>query len=143
MVEVSLRRLFADPKSGALVAMESSRRAFDRALAGFIELRDQQCRTPWCDAPVRHRDHVVKAGHGGPTSAANGQGLCEACNYAKEAIGWQARPRPGPRHTVETVTPTGHTYVSMAPRLPGPRPRVPAEDLSPGERHLAQLLRAA
>ena len=99
--------------------MESSRRAFDGALADLIELRDQQCRTPWCDAPVRHKDHVVKAGHGGPTSAANGQGLCEACNYAKEAMGWQARPRPGPRHAVEVVTPTGHSYTSVAPPLTG------------------------
>ena len=143
MVEVSLRRLFADPKSGALVAMESSRRAFDRALAGFIELRDQQCRTPWCDAPVRHRDHVVKAGHGGPTSAANGQGLCEACNYAKEAIGWQAWPRPGPRHTVEMLTPTGHSYASVAPPMAGSRSESAATELSPAERHLARLVRAA
>lgn len=142
-VEVTLRRLFTEPSTGALVAMESSRRAFDGALADLIELRDHRCRTPWCDAPVRHRDHVVKAGDSGPTSAANGQGLCEACNYAKEAIGWQARPRPGPRHTVETVTPTGHHYVSMAPRLPGSRPRVLADDLSPAERHLAHLVRAA
>ncbi|HEY8296309.1 MAG TPA: hypothetical protein VIG41_13280, partial [Micrococcaceae bacterium] len=28
-------------------------------------------------------------------------------------------PRPGPRHTVETRTPTGHTYRSTAPPLPG------------------------
>lgn len=142
-VEVSLRRLFAEPRTGALVAMESSRRAFDGALADLIELRDQQCRTPWCDAPVRHRDHVVKAAQGGPTSAANGQGLCEACNYAKEAVGWQAWPRPGPRHTVEVVTPTGHAYTSMAPPLTGSRPRPAAVELSPAERHLARLIRAA
>ncbi|MCY7401805.1 MAG: HNH endonuclease [Nocardioides sp.] len=142
-VEVSLRRLFADPKSGALVAMESSRRAFDGALADLIEMRDQQCRTPWCDAPIRHRDHVVKAGHGGPTSAANGQGLCEACNYAKEAIGWQAWPRPGPRHTVEVVTPTGHSYTSVAPPLTGSGPHPSPVELSPVERHLARLIRAA
>jgi len=142
-VEVSHRRLFADPKSGALVAMESSRRAFDGALADLIELRDQKCRTRWCDAPVRHRDHVVKAGHGGPTSIANGQGLCEACNYAKEAIGWQAWPRPGPRHTVEVVTPTGHSYTSVAPPLAGWRPQSARTELSPAERHLARLIRAA
>lgn len=142
-LEVTLRRLFAEPKTGALVAMESARRAFDGALAELIDLRDQQCRTPWCDASVRHRDHVVKASESGPTSAANGQGLCEACNYAKEAIGWQARPRPGPRHTVETVTPTGHSYSSVSPPLPGSGPPVRIDELSPAERHLAHLIRAA
>lgn len=141
--EVSLRRLFAEPGTGALVAMESSRRVFDGALADLIELRDQHCRTPWCDAPVRHRDHVVRAGHGGPTSAANGQGLCEACNYAKEAIGWQAWPRPGPRHRVDVVTPTGHRYASVAPPLTGSGARVRPRGLSPAERHLARLIRAA
>ena len=34
---------------------------------------------------------------GGPTSAANGQGLCEACNYTKQAPGWRARPGPARR----------------------------------------------
>jgi hypothetical protein len=86
---------------------------------------------------------VVKAGHAGPTSAGNGQGLCEACNYAKEAIGWQARPRPGPRHTVEVVTPTGHSYLSVAPRLPGSRPRIDLVELTEAEQHLAHLIWAA
>lgn len=85
----------------------------------------------------------MKAGHGGPTSAANGQGLCEACNYAKEAAGWQAWPRPGPRHTVEVVTPTGHAYTSVAPPLNRSRAKPAAVELSPAERHLAHLIRAA
>ncbi len=53
-----LRRLYAHPTSGALVAMESRARLFPRGLAAFIELRDQRCRTPYCDAPIRHRDHA-------------------------------------------------------------------------------------
>jgi HNH endonuclease len=142
-VEVSLRRLFAEPKTGALVAMESTKRTFDGNLADFIELRDQQCRTPWCDAPVRHRDHIVKAAHGGRTSAANAQGLCEACNYAKEAVGWQAWPRPGPVHTVETVTPTGHRYVTVAPPIMASRPLAGNCGMSPMELRLAELLQAA
>ncbi len=141
-VEVTLRRLFAEPRSGALVALESTKRAFDGNLADFIELRDQQCRIPWCGAPIRHSDHVVKAAHGGPTSAPNGQGLCESCNYAKEAVGWQAWPRPGPVHTVETITPTGHHYISTAPPII-PATETPKMALSPIERRLAELLQAA
>ena len=77
-----------------------------------MAVRDQTCRTPWCDAPIRHCDHVIAVEAGGATSAGNGQGLCEECNYAKQAPGWTARPRPGPRHTIETTTPTGHRYLS-------------------------------
>jgi hypothetical protein len=65
---------------------------------------------------VRHIDHIVPANCGGPTTAANGQGLCEHCNQAKEAPGWRARP--GPAGQVVTTTPTGHEYASNAPPLP-------------------------
>jgi hypothetical protein len=116
-----LRRLYTSPTTGELVAMDSKTRIFPTNLAQLIRLRDRRCRTPRCDAPIRHTDHAEAADHGGPTTAANGQGLCEACNYAKQAIGWQAKPRPGPgAHTVETMTPTGHSYTSVAPPLTNP-----------------------
>ena len=109
--------------------MESGSRDFPEQLAELIRLRDRTCRTPWCDAPIRHTDHVDAHADGGPTSEANGQGLCEHCNHAKQALGWSARPRPGPRHTVETVTPTGHRYWSTAPT----HGSEPAIRLSPAE----------
>ena len=87
---VSLRRLFMDPVSGELTAMESKARTFPAGLARLIRTRDQTCRTPWCDAPIRHIDHIQPHADGGPTSYTNGQGLCEACNQAKEAPGWNA-----------------------------------------------------
>lgn len=123
---VWLRRLFATPDGGDLLSMESRRRRFDGPLRELIELRDQTCRTPWCDAPIRHGDHVTPHRAAGSTCAANGQGLCEACNHAKEAPGWHARttaPGPSPAepnappHTVRTTTPTGHTYDSTAPPI--------------------------
>ena len=114
-----LRRVYTAPASGDLVALESRSQHFPTGLHHWIQVRDRSCRTPWCDAPLRHDDHVVRRADGGPTSAANGQGLCEACNYAKDAVGWRARPRSGLRHTVRVTTPTGHTYDSTAPPLPG------------------------
>jgi hypothetical protein len=113
-VEVWLRRLYEQPASGALVAMDSRAELFQGRLAEFIRLRDRICRTPGCGAPIRHVDHIVPRARGGPTTADNGQGLCEMCNYAKEADGWTARTVPGPRHTVEISTPTGHIYRSVA-----------------------------
>ena len=114
-----LRRLYTAPSTGELIAMDSRARRFPSGLQRLLRTRDQTCRTPWCDAPIRHSDHVVGHDAGGPTSAANGQGLCEACNNAKQAPGWRARPRAGPRHTVEVTAPTGHRYRSTAPPLPG------------------------
>ena len=119
-----LRRLYADPQDGQLVAMESRRRLFADGLAEFLITRDQFCRTPWCDAPVRHSDHVVAVADGGRTSAGNGQGLCQACNHAKQAAGWRARAGGGGAGSeVETITPTGHTYRSQPPEPPGVRRR--------------------
>ena len=115
-----LRRVFTDPVSGDVTAMDSRTRRFCEGLDALIAVRDAGiCRTPYCDAPIRDTDHVIPYDQGGRTNAANGQGLCEACNIAKQAPGWSAQPRPGPRHTVATTTPTGHTYDSTASPLPG------------------------
>ena len=115
---LALRRLYTSPRTGELMSMDARSRRFPTALARFIRFRDQTCRTPWCDAPIRHGDHAEEHHAGGPTSADNGQGLCEACNHAKQAPGWRARPSPGTgSHQIETTTPTGHVYRSRAPAL--------------------------
>jgi Domain of unknown function (DUF222) len=116
----TLRRLYRHPKSGSLVAMESRSRCFPKGLAGFIGVRDRTCRTPYCDAPIRHRDHATPRNRGGPTSAVNGLGECERCNYVKEAPGWRVTSaEENGTHTAEFVTPTGARYRSTAPPLPG------------------------
>ena len=129
-----LRRLYTHPDDGTLVTMDSTRRVFDGTLRAYLIARDGTCRTPWCDAPIRHLDHVEGFATGGPTSAANAQGLCVRCNLVKELSGWRAQAVSPPgrhRHTVEVTTPTGHTYRSTAPPvLAGLDPVVvtPAED---------------
>ena len=102
--------------------MDSRARIFPPGLRRLIQTRDDTCRTPYCDAPIRHLDHIIPWHHGGQPPTANGAGLCEACNHTKETPGWTARPIPRPRttpHTIELTTPTGHTYHSTAPPLPG------------------------
>ncbi|MHA7223710.1 HNH endonuclease, partial [Arthrobacter sp. RHLT1-20] len=85
--------------------------------------------------------------------------LCEACNHTKENPGWTSRPRPGldaashHRHTIELTTPTGHTYHSTAPPLPGtslsqktldqPPPRRRRGNHRRKLRHRAKILRSA
>ncbi|MDP0396892.1 HNH endonuclease [Tsukamurella strandjordii] len=112
-----VKRLYVQPESGAVVALDSRSRLFPAGLAEVIAARDRYCRTPYCDAPIAHTDHIVPHAKGGATSLDNGQGLCAACNYAKEAGGWSSRTVADPtgRHTVETRTPTGHLHRSTAP----------------------------
>ena len=116
---VSLRRLYLDPVSGELTAMESKARTFPAGLARMIRTRDQTCRTPWCDAPIRHIDHIQPHAEGGPTSYTNGQGLCEACNHAKEAPGWNAttiRTSLRAIGSASTPTPARPTVARPTPR---------------------------
>ena len=157
---IFIRRLYTAPDTGELAAMDSRARLFPTSLARFVAARDQTCRMPWCGAPIRHFDHVRRYSDGGPTSVGNGQGLCEACNHAKEAPGWSAKvingltaagspgspgspgfPGSPPGHTVETSTPTGHQYRSTAP--PPLIAAPPEPDFSPVERVVADLVWAA
>ena len=118
--------------------MESTARCFPKGLAQFIDIRDRYCRTPWCDAPIRHRDHITAHNKGVETTANNGAGLCEACNHAKQADGWQSTPTPyrrGELHRYRLSTPTGHQYESTAPPLP-----THVELYSPIEGHVAIVI---
>ncbi|MGI8591721.1 MAG: DUF222 domain-containing protein [Nakamurella sp.] len=129
-----VRRLYTDPTGTQLMAMDSRQRLFPATAQKFLILRDQTCRTPWCDAPIRQIDHLIPFASGGPTHIGNGQGLCQACNLHKQASGWRSwANRDG---TVHTNTPTGHTYLSSPPRIPA-SPPWPVEEF---EERLAQRL---
>ncbi|WP_104092449.1 HNH endonuclease [Arthrobacter sp. GMC3] len=135
-----LKRLFTHPDTNALLAMDSRARLFPEGMKEFLRIQDQRCRTPWCDAPIRQYDHIKAYSAGGSTSISNGQGLCTACNQAKETPGWTTTAvEPRPIHTAGTTsttsnagttstritTPTGHQYASTAPPLPGTSPSQP------------------
>ncbi len=113
------RQLFSHPRHGTLVGGDPKRRLFDGFLGQLIDLRDGgRCRDPYCDAPIRHRDHIIQSRAGGPTSFTNGRGVCARGNFVREMPGWQVHTvhdglgdHP---HTVRTTTPTGHTYTSRA-----------------------------
>jgi hypothetical protein len=118
-----LSRLYAAPDSRELVAMDSRRRTFTGRLRRLLLLRDQTCRMPWCEAPVRHADHIRAHVAGGPTALANAAGLCESCNYLKEASGWRTDVIGTSGHAIEITTPTGHRYRSQPPPAPGHQQR--------------------
>lgn len=117
------RRLFTRPGAvnaqNPLIGGDPRRRRFDGVLAHLVGMRDDgRCRDPFCDAPLRHTDHITQARAGGPTSFTNGRGVCVRGNLVREMPGWDVElihdglgREP---HTVRTTTPTGHTYLSRA-----------------------------
>lgn len=138
---VWLRRLFTTPDGSSLAAMDARARLFTDQLREQLIIRDDRCRHPWSDAPIRHGDHVEPHRSGGPTSVRNGQGLSVRANHIKELPGFRTRvlsesevtayrggepqrqatavargAAPG-THVTEITTPTGHVYLSAAPPL--------------------------
>jgi hypothetical protein len=121
------RRLFTAPtgvkgRSGPIVGGDPTRRCFDGWLTKLIRLRDQTCRDPYCDAPIRHIDHITRHSDGGPTTYINGRGACARGNLVREMPGWNFKVidcgfHGGP-HKIIITTPTGHHYLSHAPNPP-------------------------
>ncbi len=143
---LELRRLYANPDTGALTATESRSRFFPAGMTRMTRFRDRICRTPWCDAPIRHGDHIESRENGGETTLENAAGLCEACNYAKQGAGWAAEPEPhepGRLHSFIITTPTGHRHRSTAPPLPMPLRHTGVEIYSYVEEILVDILAAA
>lgn len=136
-----LRRLFTHPTTGELVAVETRGRSFPLGLRRMIRLRDQVCMGPYCGAPIRQIDHVEAASEGGPTSLANGNGLCARCNVAKEeAMRKVTRTRADGRSTTRwtsrlgssaTTSPPPLTAPTVQPAKPEARPAAPETPTSP------------
>ena len=116
-----IRRLYTAPDSGELVAMDSRRRTFRGKLRDLTVLRDQTCRTPWCDAPIAHVDHIRSASRGGGTTRGQGPGTLRSVQLHQRSS-WVARRRrehsrpPGRDH---------HTHRPPIPIQPAPATRRP------------------
>ncbi|MHA6779909.1 DUF222 domain-containing protein [Pseudonocardia saturnea] len=106
-------------REGIVIGGDSRRRRFTGLLAALIRARDgHRCREPYCDAPIRHIDHIRRWADRGRTEFDNGRGLCEFHNHVRETPGWTARATT---HGITTTTPTGHTYTSEIGDVAGVR----------------------
>ncbi|MEV1293576.1 DUF222 domain-containing protein [Pseudonocardia sp. NPDC049635] len=106
-----VRRLLTS--EGVVVGGDSRQRAFTGLLARWVRARSGgRCTEPYCDAPVRHLDHIRRAAEGGATVLENGRAVCEFHNQVREQPGW--RVARGPDGRVRTTTPTGHVYSAPA-----------------------------
>ena len=74
-IKAWIRRLYTDPDTGHLITGDTRRRDFNHSQRQFLVARDQTCRTAYCDAPIRHSDHVTGRVNNGPTDIKDGQGL--------------------------------------------------------------------
>jgi len=124
-----MRRLYTHPTTGELVAMDSRARAFPAPLEQVIRWRESTCASPWCNATVRHIDHITPHARGGPTSYANAQGLCARCNLLKDHAGWTVTPTRtiDGAPTVTWASPGGARTTCHLPPL-GPRDATTSQD---------------
>lgn len=129
----AIRRIFTAPGHEELIGMESTARTYRGLLREFITLRDQRCRTPFCESPVRQIDHIEPVAHGGETSASNACATCERCNYTKEMPGYVVT---GSAREV-TYRVGALTMTSTPPRLPRADPPEPLSGL---ERRFAEIV---
>lgn len=128
-----IRRIFTAPGSGDLVGMESTSRTYRGLLRQFIRLRDQRCRTPFCESPIRQIDHIKPVAAGGATTARQGRGTCARCNYTKELPGYVVT---GDAHDMQ-VRVGSVTRTSIPPPSPG---ALEQELVSPLERRFVDII---
>lgn len=105
---LSWRRLVT--RGGVVIGGESRQRCFTGLLAEIIRARTRnRCAEPYCDAPIRHIDHIRRVTDGGATDLDTGRGVCEFHNHVREQPGWRVERTPV---GVTTTTPTGHTHTA-------------------------------
>ena len=101
------RRLLT--RHGTVIGGDSRRRKFSGLLADLIRARDHwRCSEPYCDAPGRETDHILRWTDGGPTTFDQGRSTCQFHNQLREQPGWDVERVPD---GILTTTPTGHTYL--------------------------------
>ena len=125
----TLRALFCDPLDGRLVAMDSKARRFTGGLRQFALYRDQNDRLT--GGTIRDLDHIIDHDRGGPTTAANAQGLARRTHTLKDHPAIRAQTQaPNPQRDgldhyrahapdVRWTMPTGHHYDSPPPPVLG------------------------
>ncbi|GAA3229796.1 HNH endonuclease signature motif containing protein [Pseudonocardia petroleophila] len=118
------RRLIT--RDGVVIGGDSRSRLFTGRLAALIRARDgHRCREPYCDAPIRHIDHIRRWKDGGTTEFTNGRGLCAFHNHVREIAGWRAEVVG---EKVTTTTPTGAVHhAEIAPAAGRPSTARPGQ----------------
>lgn len=130
------RRILTDPATGAVLDVGRTRYRPPAGLDSHVRTRDQRCTFPGCRVPatICDLDHTV-AYPAGPTADHNLGPDCRHHHRGKHEAGWTAvQTEPG---TFTWTLPTGHTYTTQPPPLPGtpewagPPGRPPDDEVPP------------
>ena len=136
-----LRRLYTHPGTGELVGMDSRARLFPPGHRRFIQTRDDTCRTPYCDAPIRHLDHIIPWHTGGETTTHQRRRTLRSLQPHQRNPRLESPPRTrSPPHAQaddtdrpqlllhgatpagNSASPIGHRPAGVPARLPPPAP---------------------
>lgn len=92
-------RVFTDPVTGDLAAIDKEARRIPAALKRWLWARDETCRAPGCNRPAVRCDidHTRRYEHRGPTEPENLVCYCRGHHGAKDDGCWQVTPLPGNR----------------------------------------------
>jgi hypothetical protein len=89
-------------------------------LRKFIVYRDGASRRPYSNTPIYQIDHIDRYADGGPTTAANAEGLGTFDHVTRDLPGWSVATVDGDAgEGVRWTTPTGHAYESRPPPILG------------------------
>jgi len=131
--DTMLRRLVTDPIDDHLLTIDSKQRFFRGELRDLLFTAHPRCSAPGCDRPSKQAEHVIRYADGGPTTAANGIGECQAHNLARERAGFDLTP--GPTGPVWHTPSGGADPTKRQPVLgPGAHPK-PRDRRPPNIRH--------
>ena len=86
------RRLYASAVDGPIVGDDPYRRRFHGHLRQLIMWRDRQCRDPFCEAPIRHIDHIQRYTDNGLTIYPNGRGNANVATTPARCLAGKSRP---------------------------------------------------
>ncbi len=92
--EVFIRRMFTTVTEGQLVGTEARGRAFTGRLREMVIFRDDRCRTPWCDAPIKHADHAKPFAEAVPLHGRTGRGCAPRATMRRSIPGGRMRRVP-------------------------------------------------
>ena len=102
------RRFILEDADGHLLDFGRTRYAPTGKLRDYLLGGGQDCRCPGCAAKPVETDHAKDWALGGPTSAANLNGLCWSSHQLKTVYGFGITKHPD--GTVTWTTPAGNTY---------------------------------